>query len=247
VSTDIAPGASGADLPRPIPPDHHRNVTGGGWLRPALFGAMDGLVSNTSLVAGIAGGGARAHTVLLGGLAGLAAGAFSMGVGEYTSVQAQGEATQAEIELESLELSRRPDLERAELARAYRERGLSAELADQVAAQLMDQPDHGLRVHAQEELGVDIDRLPSAWLAAGSSFVAFAIGAVIPLIPYVLGFGLLWPSLVLGAAGLLAAGAFASRFTTRTPVYTGMRQLILGALATALTYGVGQAVGTSVN
>jgi VIT1/CCC1 family predicted Fe2+/Mn2+ transporter len=228
------------------PPDHHRNVTGGGWLRPALFGAMDGLVSNTSLIAGIAGGGASRHTILLGGLAGLAAGAFSMGAGEYTSVQAQTEATLAEIEMEALELRRRPTTERAELAKAYRERGLTAELADEVAAQLMAQPDQGLHAHAQEELGVDIDRLPNAWMAAGSSFVAFAIGALLPVLPYLLGARPLWLALVIGAVGLLAAGAFASHFTTRGPLYSGVRQLLFGALAAALTYGVGQAVGTSI-
>ena len=209
------PTVGGIRMP---PPDHHRNVTGGGWLRPALFGAMDGLVSNTSLIAGVAGGGASGRTVTLAGLAGLVAGAFSMSVGEYTSVRAQDEATLAEVDMERLELRRQPHSERAELARAYRERGLRPDLADAVAEQLMAGPDRGLHVHAQEELGVDIDRLPSPWVAAGSSFVAFAIGAFLPLAPYVLRAQQLWAALLLGGVGLATAGAFASGSTARTNV-----------------------------
>jgi VIT1/CCC1 family predicted Fe2+/Mn2+ transporter len=183
----------------------------------------------------------------LTGGAGLVAGAFSMAVGEYASVRAQEEATLAEIAMERLELTRQPHSEQAELAKAYRDRGLTAELADAVAAQLMAQPDRGLRAHTQEELGVDIDRLPSPWLAAVSSFLAFALGAFLPLLPYVVGIHQLWLALVLGGAGLLGAGALASRFTNRGPGYAATRQLLLGAIAAALTYGIGQAVGTGVH
>lgn len=235
-----------AEPPRLPPHDHHRDVSGGP-LRPALFGAMDGLVSNTSLIAGVAGGGAAAGTVLLSGLAGLVAGAFSMAVGEYTSVRAQREATLAEVALEKTELRRSPLSERAELAQRYTDRGLSPELANEVAEQLMSRPDTALRVHAQEELGIDIDRLPSPWIAAGSSITAFALGAFVPLLPYSFGAHVLWISLVLAGLALFLAGAFVSRFSARGAAYAGARQLVLGAVATAVTFGIGQAVGTGVS
>lgn len=229
------------------PPDHHRDVTGGGWLRPALFGAMDGLVSNTSLIAGVAGSGASGHTVTLAGLAGLIAGAGSMAVGEYTSVRTQSEATEAEVAMERLELHRSPASEQAELALAYRLRGLDTGLAGEVAAQLMAHPVTALRAHTQEELGVDIDRLPSPWRAAGASLAAFAVGAFIPLLPYLATVRVLWLSLLLAALALVACGALASRFTHRSARYAGARQLLLGGVATALTYGIGAAVGSGVS
>jgi VIT1/CCC1 family predicted Fe2+/Mn2+ transporter len=233
------------------PADHHRDISGGP-LRPALFGAMDGLVSNTSLIAGVAAGGASTHTVLLTGLAGLVAGAFSMSAGEYSSVLTQREATLAEVAMERLELRMSPRSEQAELAEAYEKRGLDPNLAAQVAAQLMAQPEMALRAHAQEELGVDIDRLPSPWIAAGSSMAAFSVGAFIPVFPYALGsriFGasMLGVALVLAALALFTAGALASRFTGRGVWYSGVRQLVLGSVAAAVTYGVGTLVGHGVS
>jgi VIT1/CCC1 family predicted Fe2+/Mn2+ transporter len=235
-----------------IPPAHHHRDISGGPLRPALFGAMDGLVSNTSLLAGVAAGGASHHTVLLTGLAGVVAGAFSMSAGEYSSVLTQREATLAEVAMERLELRRSPHAESAELAEAYEERGLAPALAKQVADELMAQPEMALRAHAQEELGVDIDRLPNPWLAAGSSMSAFAVGAFIPVLPYavgskILGVSMLACALVLAAVALFAAGAVASRFTGRRVWYSGSRQLVLGAVAASVTYGVGALVGTGVS
>ena len=161
----------------------HRDVTGG-WLRPAVFGVMDGLVSNTALIAGVAGGGAPPRTVALAGLAGLVAGAFSMATGEYVSVASQTELARAEIEVEKAELRRVPEAEEAELAAIYRGRGVDDVTAREVARQLSRDPEQAWRVHAREELGVDPDDLPSPWTAATSSFGAFVVGAAVPLLPY---------------------------------------------------------------
>ncbi len=225
-----------------IPPEHHRDVTGG-WLRPAVFGVMDGLVSNTALIAGVAGGGAASGTVLLAGLAGLAAGAFSMATGEWVSVSSQTELTRAEIALEKSELARVPQAEQAELAAVYRSRGVDAATADEVARQLSRDPEQAWRVHAREELGVDPDDLPSPWLAAGSSFAAFVVGALLPLLPYLFGAGSLLWTVLLAGLGLFVAGAIVSRFTNRGALFSGSRQLALGAVAAGLTYVVGSLVG----
>ncbi len=220
----------------------HRDVTGG-WLRPAVFGVTDGLVSNTSLIAGVAGAHVSAHNVVLTGLAGLAAGAFSMATGEYVSVASQAELTRAEIEIEKAEIERVPLAEEAELAAIYVGRGVDPVLAAQVAKQLSVDPEQVWRVHAREELGVDPDDLPSPWTAAFSSFVAFSLGAFLPLLPYLLGATTLPVSVVLAAAALFGAGAAVSSFTNRGWFYAGARQLVLGGLAAAVTYLIGSAVG----
>jgi VIT1/CCC1 family predicted Fe2+/Mn2+ transporter len=224
----------------------HRDVTGG-WLRPAVFGVTDGLVSNFALIAGVAGAGAAAHTVVLTGLAGLAAGAFSMATGEYVSVTSQAELAQAEIQIEKAEIRRAPKAEEAELAALYQKRGLQPELAREVARQLSANPDQVWRVHAREELGVDPDDLPSGLTAAASSFFAFALGAFIPLLPYLLGATSLLVALVLAGCGLFVAGALTGRLTARSPMYAGLRQLLLGAMAAAVTFGIGHAIGTGVS
>lgn len=224
----------------------HRDVTGG-WLRPAVFGVMDGLVSNAALLAGVVGGGAAPPAVVVAGLAGLAAGAFSMATGEYTSVASQCELTQAEIATERREIRENPEAEERELALVYEARGLSGDLARQVARQLHRDQEIAWRVHAREELGVDPDDLPSPWVAAGSSFLAFAIGALIPLLPFLLGqTSILAPILVTGLA-LFGTGALVARLTSRTPLYGGVRQLTLGAAAASVTYGIGALVGTAVS
>src|SRR5918994_5869437 len=173
----------------------HGNVTGG-WLRPAVFGAMDGLVSNFALIAGVAGGSDDRGVVVLAGLAGLAACAFSMAAGEYTSVAAQAEHAEAEIAIEREELRTNPHGEERELAALYAARGLEPALAAEVARQLHRDPDRALYVHTREELGVTLENLPSPRLAAGSSFLSFAIGALIPVLPYLLGATVLWPAVV---------------------------------------------------
>lgn len=222
----------------------HRDVAGG-WLRPAVFGAMDGLVSNLALIAGVAGGRAEQKIVVLAGLAGLAAGAFSMAAGEYISVASQSELAEAEIEIERLELARNPHAELAELAALYEARGLDRDLALQVARQLHRDPDEALQVHAREELGVDPGNLPSAVLAAVSSFFSFSVGAILPVLPYLLGAQTLWPAALVAGAGLFGAGALVSRVTARSWWFTGLRQLVFGGVAAAITYGVGALIGTT--
>jgi VIT1/CCC1 family predicted Fe2+/Mn2+ transporter len=224
----------------------HRDVTGG-WLRPATFGVMDGLVSNFSLVAGIVGGGASGHAVILTGLAGLVAGACSMATGEYTSVSSQRELTQAEIEIERRELARNPDEELHELTQMYEAKGLRTELAAEVAREITAQPEVAWRVHVREELGVDPDDLPSPWTAAGSSFAAFAVGALIPLLPFVLGASSVVPALIVSAFGLLLAGGLIARLTACPPWFGASRQLVLGVLSAAVTYGVGLLVGVGIS
>jgi VIT1/CCC1 family predicted Fe2+/Mn2+ transporter len=220
----------------------HRDVTGG-WLRPAVFGAMDGLVSNFALIAGVAGGRVHHQVIVLTGLAGLAAGAFSMAAGEYISVASQSELAQAEIEVERRELQRSPEAEERELAQLYEARGLSPELAQEVARQLSRDPEEALGVHAREELGIDPGDLPSPTLAAGSSFLSFAVGACLPVIPYLLGAVDLWPAALLAAAGLFTAGALVSRVTARSWWFSGFRQLLLGGAAALITFAVGSLIG----
>lgn len=226
-----------------IPPEgHHRDVTGGA-LRAGVFGAMDGLVSNFSLVAGVIGAGLSTRNVILTGLAGLAAGAFSMAAGEYTSVASQTEATEAEIAKEKLEIARNPVGEAAELAEIYESYGMSPQIAAEAARQITEHPEHNWRVHAREELGIDPDDLPSPYVAAGSSFLFFTVGALIPLIPLFFGFGSVWAVALVSAFGLFASGAIVARLTTRPVWFGGGRQLLLGMVAAAATYGFGSLVG----
>jgi VIT1/CCC1 family predicted Fe2+/Mn2+ transporter len=222
----------------------HSDVTGG-WLRPAVFGASDGLVSNFALIAGVTGGTNDSNAVLLAGLAGLAAGAFSMAAGEFISVRSQAEQALAEIELERAELKRNPAGEERELAQMYVAKGLDPDLAREVARQLSRDPDQVLDVHVREELGISEDDLPSARLAAGSSFASFAVGAFLPVLPYLFGATSLWPALILTGAGLFLCGAFVTRLTPRPWWYGGGRQTLVGAVAAAVTYGVGVLVGAS--
>jgi VIT1/CCC1 family predicted Fe2+/Mn2+ transporter len=227
---------------------HEHGDVIGGWLRPAVFGAMDGLVSNFALIAGVVGGTSGGHSsaVVLAGLAGLAAGAFSMAAGEYTSVASQSEYTRAEIEVERQEIFERPAAEQAELAQMYVDRGISAELAAAVAKQVHSNPELAVEVHTREELGVDPDNLPSPVVAAGSSFVSFAVGALLPVLPYLLGAHTILPALVVSLLALFGCGALVSRVTTRSWWYGGLRQLLLGGVAAGLTFLIGELVGTAI-
>lgn len=224
----------------------HPDVTGG-WLRPAVFGASDGLVSNVALIAGVAGGsGGDSSAVVLAGLAGLAAGAFSMAVGEYTSVASQSEAAAREVEKERAEILANPDGETRELAAMYVGKGLDADLAHEVAYQIHRDVDRAVAVHAREELGVDPHELASPTLAAMSSFIAFALGALVPLLPHLLGAQSLVPGVVLTLLALFGCGAVVTQVTTRSWLYGGGRQALLGGAAAILTYGIGSLVGASV-
>lgn len=224
----------------------HRDVTGG-WLRPATFGVMDGLVSNFSLVVGVAGAGAAAHSVVLTGLAGLAAGACSMATGEYASVASQRELAEAEIAIERLGLLRNPEEELRELTLTYEAKGLRPELAAEVAQEITALPEVAWRVHVREELGIDPDDLPSPWTAAGSSFGAFALGALVPLLPFLAGATSLLPALLVTAIALVLTGGVIARLTGRSAWHGGRRQLLLGGLSAAITFGVGMLVGPRIS
>jgi len=219
-----------------------------GTLRAAVFGANDGLVSNLSLVMGVAGALAGNHFIVLAGIAGLLAGAFSMAAGEYISMQSQREVFERQIAVEREEMRVMPDVEQRELAQIYRNKGLPAADAERVAAHLMEDPAVALDTKVREELGLDPDELGSPWGAAMSSFIAFAIGAVIPLTPFLLGVGL--PALVsalgLSFAALFLVGAGVSVFTGRSLLFSGARQVAIGAAAAAVTYVVGTLIGANV-
>lgn len=208
-----------------------------------MFGAMDGLVTNIALTAGVGGGGAGARVIVLTGMAGLVAGAFSMALGEYASVETQNDSVRAEVQVERDELSRDPGAEKAELLTSFVRMGLTRETARRVAEEVHANPSLTLRVHINQELGVNFDEQPSPWVAAGLSFLCFAIGALVPLIPYLLGFASLLAGLAAGASGLFLAGALAARFTTRSWWRGGLRQVGFGVIAAIATYLVGALIG----
>lgn len=232
-------------LPDPEQVSHeHPDVTGG-WLRPAVFGAMDGLVSNFALIMGVAGGSDSTTPIVLAGMAGLAAGAFSMAAGEYTSVASQSEYALAQVAIERQEIVANESGEEAELAAMFVDKGVEEAIAREAAAQIHSNVDNAVRVHAREEFGVDADDLASPLLAAGSSFVSFAVGALVPLLPFLLGVAALWPAIVLSLGAMFVCGAVVTQVTGRPWWFGGTRQLILGGAAAALTYGVGTLVGAS--
>lgn len=226
--------------------DHRHRDVSGGWLRAATFGAMDGLVTTIALIAGVGGGGADREMIVLTGLAGVVAGAFSMALGEFASVGTQNDAVQAEADVERDELARHPRAEQYELTQAFRDLGLSEPTAAAVAREVHADPDLALRVHLSQELGVSLDDKPSPWVAAVSSFAAFVVGGLVPLVTFLLGFGSLTLGLAVGGAGLLVAGALTSRFTSRTWWGAALRQLAFGALAAGATYLVGTLIGVTV-
>jgi VIT1/CCC1 family predicted Fe2+/Mn2+ transporter len=230
-------------LPHQI--DHrHADVTGG-WLRAATFGAMDGLVSNTALIAGVAAS-ASAHTVVLSGVAGLLAGAFSMALGEYTSVTTANEQIESEVRVERRAFRKHPQAERAELVAMMMNMGMTEDTATKATEEIHRDETRALNFHLVQELGVDPSEKPSPWVAAGSSFLMFAIGAIIPLIPYLLGHESLWFGLAFGGVGLLVAGGVAARFTRKSLLLGGLRQLAFGAIAIGATYAVGTLIDAGV-
>lgn len=221
---------------------HHTDVSGG-WLRAAVFGAMDGLVTNIALIAGVGGGGVDRKAIVLTGIAGLVAGAISMALGEYTSVRTQNEQLDAEVAKERRELRLHSSAERAELVELLQRAGLSLELAKRIADEAADDAELELRLHSLTELGVMPEEKPSPWIAAASSFVCFAVGALFPLLTFLLGFDQLWLALAVGGVGLFGAGAIAASATTARWWAGGLRQVLLGAAAAAVTYLVGSVIG----
>lgn len=228
----------------PAAAEHEDNA--GGWLRPAVFGVSDGLVSNAALLLGVIAGGADAPMTLLAGASGLLAGAFSMAAGEWVSVQADREATEREIAREREHHRRFPEAEADHMRQLLAEAGLSPEVAERLVNELSTRPEENLGFHTRLELGVDPRRLPRPGLAAISSFIAFALGALVPMLPF------LWPggagalggpiSAALSALALFLVGAALSRFTKRPPLRSGLRQLFIGALAAAVTMALGAAL-----
>ena len=220
---------------------HRHSDVSGGWLRAATFGAMDGLVSNTALIAGVAAA-ASAHTVVISGVAGLLAGAFSMALGEYTSVTTANEQIDSEVRVERTAFERQPKAERAELVAMLVNLGMSRETATRATDEIHQDENRAVNFHLVQELGVDPTEKPSPWIAAISSFAMFAIGAIVPLIPDLLGFEYLSAGLICGGVGLLIAGGVAARFTSRPFWWASLRQLAFGGIAIAATYLVGTLV-----
>lgn len=236
-----------SEVPEGIPHqiDHRHADVSGGWLRAATFGAMDGLVSNTALIAGVAAS-ASAHAVVLAGVAGLLAGSFSMALGEYTSITTANEQLESEVRVERRSFRKYPSEERAELVGMLVAMGLTEDTAAKATEEIHRDEDQALNFHLVQELGVDPREKPSPWIAAGASFLMFALGAVIPLIPYLLGFPSLWAGLAFGGVGLLVAGGVAARFTRKSLWLGSVRQLAFGAIAIGATYVVGLLIGAAV-
>lgn len=226
----------------------HR-ATSGNALRAAVLGANDGLLSNFSLVMGVAGAALSAQSILITGLAGLLAGAGSMAMGEWISVQSSRELYERQISIEAEELRTIPDEEEEELALIYQAKGVPEEQARQMASRIVSDERTALDTLAREELGIDPEELGgSPWTAASTSFVLFAVGAIVPVLPFVFfsGIGAVAFSVILSALALFGIGALITLMTGRSVLYSGMRQVVVGLAAAALTYGVGSLIGTAI-
>jgi vacuolar iron transporter family protein len=225
----------------------HKRIAGGN-LRAAVFGINDGLLSNASLIMGMAGASSEPRLLVLTGVAGLLAGAFSMASGEYVSVRSQREMFEYQIGLERAELEEFPQEEAAEMALIYAAKGLSQEQAKALADAVFADPERAMATLTREELGLNPDDLGSPWGAALSSFVSFAIGAALPLLPFLIGsaaHGLVL-AMALTAASLFVVGATLSLFSGRSALYGGVRMLAIGAAAVAATYSIGKAIGVAI-
>lgn len=227
---------------------HEHPDVNSGWLRASVFGAMDGLVSNFALIAGMVGGtgGADNEAVVLAGVAGLAAGAFSMAAGEYTSVASQVEYAQAQVSKERAEIIRNPEGETAELVEMYVEKGIPRDTAESMAREIHTDVDRAVTVHAMEEFGVDPDDVASPKVAAVSSFLSFTLGAAVPLVPFLVGVPSLLFALVMTLTALFVCGAIVASVTTRSWWWSGLRQMLLGGTAAAVTYLLGSLVGAGL-
>jgi vacuolar iron transporter family protein len=226
----------------------HRRL-GGNALRAAVLGANDGLSSNLSLVMGVAGASADTHTLLLTGVAGLLAGACSMAMGEWISVTSSRELAEREVRTERDELAADPEEERHELQLIYEAKGLAADEAAELSAKLLKDPTSAVDVLVREELGLDPDELGgSPWVAAGTSMLLFALGALIPVLPLIFLHGLpaIVASLAAGGAGLGVIGAAIAVFTGRSALFSAGRQLVLGLLAAGVTFGIGKLIGVAL-
>ena len=244
------PAAAGHAMPTSLAQvgARHRSALGGG-LRAVVFGVNDGLMSNVSLVLGVAGAGAASGYVLTAGVAGLFAGALSMAAGEYVSVRSQREMYEYQIALEREELAEYPAEEAEELALIYQARGVALEQARALSRALLANSQAALDVLAREELGLNPDDLGSPWQAASSSFVAFALGAAVPLLPFLGGLGgarAIGTAVVITLAALFAVGLGLSLFTGRDALRSALRMVLIGGGAGAVSYLVGHAVGVAI-
>ena len=242
--------AARPDDTRPAPPvieHHHRDIQGGS-ARAAVFGVSDGLVSNVGLILGVAGADPAPGVVRVAGLAGLIAGAISMAAGEYNSMKVQAELLERELELERIELRRNPHVETVELAQIYQSRGVDPDSARRMAEDLMRDPEMALQAHAREELGIDPESLGSPVGAATSSFAAFGVGAVLPLVPWFItsGTAATVASLVAAVVAAVVVGWAVGRFTERPKARTIVRQVVFTLVPAAITYAIGSAVGVGV-
>jgi VIT1/CCC1 family predicted Fe2+/Mn2+ transporter len=233
--------------PAPLPEPHHRDIRGGA-ARAAVFGVSDGLVSNVALILGVAGAHPAAAVVRLAGLAGLIGGSVSMAAGEYISMTAQAELFERELEMERIELRRRPESERRELVQIYRSRGIEEDTAEELATAMMRDPDVALETHAREELGIDPNSLGRPVAASVSSFLSFALGAFVPLLPWFIGSGTaaIVATVLIAAVASLAVGVALARFTGRSTTWSAGRQLLLSAVPAGFTYVLGSLVGVGV-
>lgn len=227
----------------------HWTIKTGGAIRAAVFGVNDGLVSNVSLILGFAGASSNTSIIVLSGIAGLFAGALSMGAGEYISMRSQRELFEYQIALEGAELEAYPEEEAAELSYIYQARGLSKMDADAFAQKMLSNKTHALNVLAREKLGLNPDELGSPWGAAISSFFSFSIGAFVPLLPFLFNIGKfsLSISILLTGLALFTVGVTLSLFTGNSALYSGFRMLMIGLLAGAATFGIGRAVGVTIS
>ena len=228
-------------------PHHHRDIRGGGACA-AIFGVSDGLVTNLSLVLGIAGASPGGGFVRLAGVAGLVAGSFSMAAGEYISMSAQHNCSKRELDVERKALQKSPEGETNELRGMYVKRGIDPSVARDMADQVMADPDLALETHAREELGIDPEQLGSPVQAALASFLSFALGAFIPLAPWLVASGTaaVVASVLLGALASIAVGVILAAYTERSYVRSAVRQLVITIVAAGATYGIGRLVGTGV-
>lgn len=223
--------------------DHSHPDLAVGWLRASVFGAMDGLVSNIALIAGVGAAGASANIIVLTGAAGLVAGAFSMALGEYASVKTSNEQIDSELEVERKAHVRNPVGEENELVLHFIRMGMTEKTAQHGASEVHVNAEQAARIHIAQELGVDPDSKPSPWIAAVSSFAMFSTGAFVPLIPYAFGFESLALGLGVGGVGLLIAGGLAALFTRKSWWRSAVRQLFFGSIAVTATYFVGSLLG----
>lgn len=229
--------------------DRHGAIRNGVIIRASVFGVNDGLISNASLILGIAGASSSTNLIILSGIAGLCAGAFSMAAGEYISMRSQRELFEYQIALERAELEEYPEEEAAELSYIYQARGLEKADADLLAQKVLLDKENALNTLAREELGLNPDDLGSPWSAAISSLLSFALGGFIPVVPFLFDFGKnsLTISIFLTGAFLFAVGSVLSLFTGRNAVFSGLRMLAIGALAGGVTFLIGHWVGVNLN